>query len=166
MIDIDVRLLIFQIINFGVLFLILRHFLFDPVSNFMQERSQGIEEKITEAEKREKEAIELKKEYEQKLREAKEKAQEIVEESKQRGKERKEEIVGDARAEADRRIKQAEEEIARAKQQAVQDFKDKMADHTTQMARQLLEKSINRKLQEETIDQYIDQLDQESLGEV
>ncbi len=166
MIDIDIRLLIFQVINFGVLFLLLRHFLFDPVSEFMQNRSQGIEEKIAEAEKREKEAVKLKEEYEQRLREAKEQAQEIVESSKQRGKERKEEIISDARAEADRRIKQAEEEIARAKQQAVKDFKDEMTAISTQMARQLLEKSINRKLQKETIDQYIDQLDKESLGEV
>ena len=51
MISLDVNFF-FQVINFIVLYLILRHFLYEPVTNFMEERSEKISNRIEEAERK------------------------------------------------------------------------------------------------------------------
>jgi F-type H+-transporting ATPase subunit b len=46
---IDWRLLIAQIVNFGILFLVLRHFLYRPVLKFLAERQERIAKGIADA---------------------------------------------------------------------------------------------------------------------
>ncbi|WP_408955196.1 F0F1 ATP synthase subunit B [Natroniella sp. ANB-PHB2] len=165
MISIDVTFF-FQLFNFVVLFLLLRHFLFEPISAFMEKRSQSISNKIDDAKQREKEAKELKEEYQQKLKEARLEAQSIVEDSQRRAKRVKEDIIIEAKEEANRKVQKAEEEIKRAKQQAVEGLKDEVTTISVQIAKELLEQSIDSDIQEQTISNYIERLDEEKLGDV
>ncbi|MCK8816395.1 F0F1 ATP synthase subunit B [Natroniella sulfidigena] len=165
MISIDITFL-FQLFNFVVLFLLLRHFLFEPMSNFMEERAQSISNKIDSAEQKQQAAQEIKEEYQQKLKEAKIEAQNIIEDSSRRAERVKEDIIIEAKEEANRKIKKAEEEIKRSKQQAVEDLKDEVATISIQIAKELIEQSIDDQMQEETISNYIEQLDEEKLGDL
>lgn len=133
----------------------------------MNQRSEDISDRIESAQAKESEAEKLKEEYQQKLSDAKQEAREIIEESRRRGKKKKEEIVSQAEEEANRKIAKAEEEINIAKLGARKELKDEVADIATQMSKKALSNYIaEQELQEETINQFIEQLDQEKLGEV
>ncbi|AGB42336.1 ATP synthase, F0 subunit b [Halobacteroides halobius DSM 5150] len=166
MIDIGITFF-FQLINFIVLYLILRHFLFEPITNFMSQRTEDISNQIESAKEKEAEAEKLKEKYQQQLKEAREEAQEIIENGRQRGKKRKEEIIDQAQEEANRKIEKAEDEIARAKQEAQEELRDDVANISAQMSKKVLAQYVTQQnLQTETIDQFIEQLDQDKLGEV
>ncbi|MGM0501248.1 MAG: F0F1 ATP synthase subunit B [Bacillota bacterium] len=165
MIDLGVTFF-FQLVNFVILFLILKHFLFEPVSNFMQQRSDKITNKIESAEQKEQEAQELKENYKAKISDAKEEAREIIENGKYRGQKRKEEIIAEAEEEADKKIQKAEDSIARAKQEAREELKDEVSNISLLMTKKALDKVIDEDIQEQTIENYIQELDEEKLGEV
>ncbi len=57
---------VFQIINTIVIFLLLRHFLFKPTTDFMEKRTRDIEKDIEDAETMKQEAATLKASYEEK----------------------------------------------------------------------------------------------------
>ena len=165
MIDLGITFL-FQLVNFIILFLILKHFLFEPVTNFMQQRADRIANEIEDAEQKEKEATELKKKYQQKIKDAKEEAQQIIEEGKRRGREREKEIVSEAEDKADRKLARAEEEISRAKDKAREELKEEVSELTLLLSKKALQKIVDQDMQEQSIANYIDQLDEEKLGEV
>ncbi len=166
MISLDLTTFVLQLINFMVLYLVLKKFLFEPINNMMNQRSQKISDQIYDAEQRKQEAEEVKEEYQERLRSAKAEAQDIIEESRRRGQRTKEEIITDAKIEANKKIERAEKEIQRAKEQAMDGLKDDVANISVRMTKQLLERSINQDLQEKTIESYIDQIDKDKLGEL
>lgn len=166
MISLDLTTFVLQLINFMVLYFVLKRFLFEPITNLMNDRSQKISDQIDQAIEREEEAEELKVEYKKRLQDAKAEAQDIIEDSRRRAQRNKEDIINEAKAEANKKIQRAEKEINRAKQQAVDSLKDEVTNISVQMTKQLLEQSINKDLQEKTIESYIEGIDKDKLGEL
>jgi F-type H+-transporting ATPase subunit b len=149
-----------------VLYFVLKRFLFGPITNLMNDRSEKISDQIDQAIERENEAEQLKAEYQQRLQDAKAEAQDIIEDSRRRAQRNKEDLINEAKSEANQKIERAEQEISRAKQQAVESLKDEVTNISIQMTKQLLEKSINTELQEKTIESYIEGIDKDKLGEL
>jgi F-type H+-transporting ATPase subunit b len=77
MLDFSVTLII-TIINITILFFILRAILFKPVTKFMAERAQRVQDSIDPAEKNNAESQKLLAEYEDKLKNAEAEAREII----------------------------------------------------------------------------------------
>ena len=165
MIDLGVTFF-FQLVNFIILFLVLKHFLFEPVTNFMQQRSDKISNKIENAEQKEEEAEELKQQYQQKLQDAKDEAQEIIEKGRRRARKKEEEIINEAEEEADRKLARAEDDIARAKDQAREELKEEVSNISLLLSKKALQEIVDEDMQEKSIENYIEQLDKEKLGEV
>ncbi|WP_027338771.1 F0F1 ATP synthase subunit B [Halonatronum saccharophilum] len=165
MIDLNANFFL-QIINFIIIYLVLRRFLFEPITNFMNERSESISNKIEGAKSREEEAERLKQEYQKRIEDAKREAQEIVEDSRRRAQRTKEDIINEAKVEANSKLERAEKEIRRAKEQAIESLKDEVASISIQMTKELLEKSINKEVQKDSIDAFISKLDKDKLGEI
>ena len=149
-----------------VLYFVLKRFLFGPITNLMNDRSEKISDQIDQAIERENEAEQLKADYQQRLQDAKAEAQDIIEDSRRRAQRNKEDLINEAKSEANQKIERAEQEISRAKQQAVESLKDEVTNISIQMTKQLLEKSINTELQEKTIESYIEGIDKDKLGEL
>ncbi|PRX35761.1 ATP synthase F0 subcomplex B subunit [Orenia metallireducens] len=166
MISLDLTTFVLQLINFMVLYFVLKRFLFGPITNLMNDRSEKISDQIDQAIERENEAEQLKAEYQQRLQDAKAEAQDIIEDSRRRAQRNKEDLINEAKSEANQKIERAEQEISRAKQQAVESLKDEVTNISIQMTKQLLEKSINTELQEKTIESYIEGIDKDKLGEL
>ncbi len=165
MINLDANFFL-QVINFIIIYLVLRRFLFEPITNFMNQRAEGISDKIEGAKSREEEAERLKQEYQKRIEDAKREAQDIVEDSRRRAQRTKEEIINEAKMEANSKLARAEKEIRRAKEQAIESLKDEVATISIQMTKELLEKSIDEKVQKASITAFINKLDKDKLGEI
>src|SRR5699024_2640671 len=96
-----------------LLYLILKKFLHEPVTKFLQERKDKIQADIDQAKILEEEATKLRDDYESRIDLAKKESQEIVEAARKRGEDLKEDIIAEARKEAEGIVSRARTEISR-----------------------------------------------------
>ncbi len=112
---IDTRLLILQIIAFGILLWVLRKFVYPYLVAAIDKREQAIEESVAAAHEAEAKAEETQKEVEKLFKQARKESTEIVEtahkeaasmvkEAEDKAKRRAEQIITDARAQLDQDI--------------------------------------------------------------
>lgn len=147
-----------QIVVTIILFLVLRHFLFKPMTAFMEKRSNTVSNELEEAKKQNQAALDLKQSYEKKLAEAKNEALNIVEEGRKRGHEIQDEIVSEAKEKADALLHRAKEEVAREKEKAKDEMKQEIVHLSVAMASKIIEKEMDKASHEKMIHQFIDEL--------
>lgn len=147
-----------QIIATGILFLVLRHFLFDPVTKILNSRSEKIVGNLEEstAEKREAEAI--KAEYLLKLEDAKGEAREIVETAKTRSEQIREEILEEAKVEAKKVSERAMNDIEREKQKMIVDLRSEVVEIAMLAATKVIEKDLDPNTHKTMINKFIDEV--------
>lgn len=140
------------------LFLILRHFLFGPVTEFLEKRKEAVQKNIDEAETKKSEAMKLKEEYEVKIEEAKGEGKEIIETSRKRGEDLREEIVAEAKKEAQSLMTKAQKEIEREQKKAQIELKEEMVTVAMLAASKVIDKTLDEKAHKEMIDKFIDEV--------
>lgn len=133
---------LWAIANFLVLLFLLKKMLYKPMLQMLDDRKQGIEDAINNAETAKIEAEKLRKEYETRLAEARQEAQDILGKATKLGEEMKQEIVTSAQNEANKAIQRAQEEIARERDQAVAALRDEVATLAVLAAGKVIGKTI------------------------
>lgn len=146
---------VFQIVNTLVMFLVLRHFLFRPATEFMENRTKGIENAIEEADAKNKEAEELRVQYEGKLTNIKEERNEIIREATKRAEERSNEIIKAAEVEAQKIKEKGRQEVERERQKAVNELKDQISTLAIMAASKVIEEELNQQTHEKMIQEFI-----------
>lgn len=148
----------FQIVNTFVLFLILKHFLFEPVTNFMEKRKNEIADEIKKAENKHKEAINLKEKYNDKLKQVDSEGKKIIKEARKDAKEQASEIISKAREEEKQIRLDNQKEIEREKIKAIDSLKDEISNLSIMTASKVIEKDLDKSDHQELIDQFIDEV--------
>src|SRR3989337_2314560 len=90
---IDLKLIIIQIINFGLLLFLLTKFLYKPILRILDERKNKIEESLANAQKIAEEKVKLEEEKTKEITEAREVGKRIIEEMRLFGEKEREEIL-------------------------------------------------------------------------
>lgn len=150
--------MVLQLIATVILFFILKHFLHEPVSKYMNERQNKIQNDIDDAKSLKGEALELKTQYETSINEAKAEGQEIIESARKRGEEIKEDIIKEAKVEADGIIERARKEIEREKEKALDEIKVQAGDMAILIASKVIDEELDTNLQNDLIDKFIDEV--------
>lgn len=143
-------------LNLLILFLVLRHFLFDKVNKVMEDRKNEVAETYKKAGEAEEHAKQLEKEYEQRISGAKEESAQIIQAATRKAQQRSDEIIADAKVEAKGITEQARNEIEREKKIAVNKIKDDITDIAFQAAQAVIEKDLSSADNERLIGQFID----------
>jgi F-type H+-transporting ATPase subunit b len=104
---IDARLIIIQVVNFGLLMLVLSYFLYKPVLNMLHERREKIAKGIKDAEAAEKAKAEAAEEKKAVLAAANKEAEAMTLRATEHAASKAEAIVGDAHTKAEQVIKDA-----------------------------------------------------------
>lgn len=152
---------VFQIFNTIIIFLVLRRILFQPVTNFMDERTKSIENAINDAELKNQQADELKNDYESKLNNIKEERNQIIREATKRAEERSDEIIKAAQTEAKLIIERANLEIERERQKAINLLKDEISALSIMAATKVIEKELNEEAHQAMIKKFIEEVGDE-----
>ncbi|MBU5676595.1 F0F1 ATP synthase subunit B [Alkaliphilus sp. MSJ-5] len=147
---------IFQIINTLIIYFALRHFLFKPVTEFMENRRRNIEVSIQEAEIKNKESDELKSQYEEKLKEIKKERNTIIEEANRRAEDRGNEIILSAEEEARKILEKARLEVEREKKKMMNELKGEISQLAIAAAEKVIEKDLDQGAHQQMIQQFID----------
>ena len=119
--------LVWTIINLIVLFLLLRHFLINPVSNIMEQRRKLIADGLQNAQDTQDEANRLKAEYEEALSGAKKESAEIVDKARIDARAEYDRIVGEAGAKAPNIIENAKENVRIEREQTMKELQSQIA---------------------------------------
>lgn len=146
------------LISVFILYLILRKFLYNPVTKFLEDRKEKISSQLEEADVIRDEALKLKKDYEEKMAGASREGQDIMEQARQRATEIKAGILDEAKEEANDIRKRARKDIELEKEKAYQDVKSSVGEMAILIASKIMEKDITMENQNQLIDKFIDEV--------
>lgn len=141
--EISPSTVIFAIINFCILVVGLKVFLYKPVCNMLDSRREEVINNLNSAEEAKLEAQKLKDEYAAQIQNARAEAQEIINQAAKIGEQTKADIVTEAREEASRLTAKAQAEIAREKTEALNEIRNEIADLAVLAASKVVGKTID-----------------------
>ena len=124
---IDWRLLVAQLINFGILFWILRRFLYKPILDVLEKRKTTIEKGFEDAKLAEEKLRAAEKEALLILQKAKHEAEKTVEQAQKDAQNERQEITRKAKEEVYRIIYEAREKILAERQDMIDEVKKELA---------------------------------------
>lgn len=160
---IDWRLLIAQIVNFLILLIILRKFLYKPVLKILHDRSKKIEKSLKDAEKIEKNLAQAEEEKEKQILAGKQEANKIVENSKKHAEQVKKEKLAEAKKEVEKVIKDAKDEIRSERKEMMNELRSELGDLVLLASKKLTNQTLDKQSNQKLIDQAIKELQNTKL---
>lgn len=157
-VSIDTWTMIFTLINFLVLFLLLKKFLFKPINNVLEKRADEIENTYKTAEKTKIEAEDLKIEYEGRLKSAKEEADGIIKSAVINAQRRSDDIVNEASEKAQYIVEKSQKQIELDKKNAVNEAQSDIASLAVDIAEKIIGKKLDSKEDEQLVSDIIDRI--------
>lgn len=158
---IDPDTIILTLLNTLILFLVLKHLLFDKVNKVLEDRKNDISTAYDNADKAQAEAEKLQQEYTERISNAKQESAQIITEATRKAQQRSDEIISEAKSEASGIMDKAYVEIEREKKKAVNEIKDEITDIAFEAAKKVVEKELNQQDNERLIEEFIN-----SVGEM
>jgi F-type H+-transporting ATPase subunit b len=139
---IDLKILIAQVVNFGIIFFVLYRFAFKPIAKVMQERTQKIEDSLDNAKEIEKRLADTNKEQTEILNQAKKDALGIVEKADKTAEANRQKLIEKTKEEVAAIVTQEKAKIAQEKAESLQELKGELAN----LVVLAVEKVINEKM--------------------
>jgi len=139
---IDLKLFTAQLINFGLVFLVLHYFAFKPLVKTMSDRSEKIDKSLKDADEIEKRLALTETEQETIIVAAKKQANLIVEEADKRGEKRRGELIEKAKKDIEQVMGAEREKMLLEKSETLKEIKTEVAD----LVILTLEKVLNEKM--------------------
>jgi len=135
-------LLVAQIVNVGLLVWLLGQFLFKPILNMLNERTERIQTSLQEAEQVKQQLANAKSAYEAEVAKGRQEAAAIVAQAHERAKAQEAEIIAQARRDADRLREEARAQAAQERDQMLREAKGQIAELVTLTASRVLDAEL------------------------
>lgn len=153
--SINLTTIIASWLNLLILFLVLKHLLFNKVNKVLEDRKNDVAETYRKADEANENAMKLEAEYEERISGAKEESAQIIQAATRKAQQRSDEIIADAKIEAKGITENARAEIEREKKIAVNKIKDDITDIAFSAAQAVIEKDLSSKDNEKLIEEFI-----------
>ena len=127
-----------------LLFLVVRFFLWKPVTNLLESRRSAIDKELDEAKEAKKQAVKVHKELKAKLEQSKLDIQKLLKEAEASGNQQKEEIIKEAKLEANRRLEMAKEDIAMEVRRQEADIKNQIVEIAFMAASEIIGREVDK----------------------
>ena len=142
-------------VNFLILFLILRHFFFNKVNNMLTARSEDISKDINSARINNEKAEQLRLENEQKLKDASKEGKSIIESFKAKADKVSKQILDDANGEAQNTLEKGKKELQREVEKASSDIRSQVVDLAVMLSSKTLGQTIDEAQHRKLIAEFI-----------
>lgn len=154
---INLGYLISQIVNFGLLALLLYVVAYKPVLRMLDERSSRIQKGLEDAEQARKQAAEMEQEFQRQMTQARREGQDIIAQATQASDRVRQEILDKAHEDARGMIDKAKEEIDRERAQAMNELRREVGDLSVSIAQKIIGRSLDEQSQRRLIAEFLDQ---------
>ena len=154
-ISVNLWLMLISLANLGILYWIIKRFLYKPVLNVIAKRKAAIEAEYAEAEAARTSAAADRAAYEQKLAGAQAEADSMIQAATATANRRGDRIVEDARERADGIVRQAQVEAELEKKKAQETIRQEITDVSTALTEKLLGREMSGEDHRGIIDQFL-----------
>lgn len=152
---ISVPVLLAQVVNVAILFVLLYLVAYKPVMRMLDERSRRIKESLAQADSVREQAAHAEAEVKKQLEAASRDGQEKIARAVQIGEEVKQKAQLEARQEAEALITRARSEIHRERDEAIDEVRKEVADLTILAAEKVIDQSLDKPAHRRLIDKVL-----------
>ncbi len=157
MLKLDINI-IFNIVNVLVLYLLMKRFLFSPITEIMEKRTNSIKASFEEAENKNNEAMNLKREYEKALESAELKAEIIINEAKQRAQQEHEKQMKATKDEISQMMETAKKSIELERIKSMHDAQSEIAGIAMIVATKLIQKNLDENSNKKLVNDFLSEV--------
>lgn len=148
-----------QLIATLILFLVLRHFLFKPVTELLENRREYIEEGVEKTEKAELELKKIDEHYETKMLEARQQSSDIISQARKYGEDLKNKAVEESKILAQKEYNKGLKQLENEKQKAMKSMNDEIVVIAMKAAEKVLREKSNEETDKKMIKSLISDLE-------
>lgn len=147
--------IILNMINIIVFYILMKKFLFGPITDIMDKRANAIKDSLEQAENKNNEALQLKKQYEQELKNADEQALELIKQAKQKALEEHDKQMKATKEETAKLIEEANKAIELEKKQSIQMAQSEIAAIAMLAASKVIGKNVDDTTNKQLVDDFL-----------
>ena len=155
---IDWKLLIAQLINFGIVLFVVYRFVLKPLSKTMDQRTKEIEKSLDDAKKIESNLAKIEQEREEKILAARKEAQEIVKRAEKQGEVQGQQMVSEAKKEVQTIVAATREQLAQEKHQIIKEIKSEVSELVVMATKKVLEKTGKKEIDQKLVEESLKEL--------
>lgn len=156
---IDWKLMIAQIVNFGIVLSVLWYFALKPLQKVMTKRSEDIAKSLEDAKEIEKKLVATNEDRDKVLIKAKQGAQEIVKQAYEVGEKKRQEMLNITKQETNEIVTQAKQQIEAAKEKLKQELRQETAELVIQATQKIIQGSGVKKPDSKEVKEVFENLD-------
>lgn len=147
--------IIWNIVNILVLFLLLKHFLFKPITEMMESRTAEIENNLKDAEEQKQKAQDLTAQYQQKLEGAKAEATQIVSDARQQGQKEYDALLKTAAQDARKEQERSRADMEREREEMLRGVQENVTELVLLTASKLSQKELDEESDRKLVDAFL-----------
>lgn len=153
--NLDFRVMIAYLVNFVLLFILLRWILYKPVRKFLEEREARFARREEDIERRDHETQENKAKYEALLGSAQDESDTLLRDTRSTANRRAEEILSDTEKQAGELIKQARKQIEEEQHASRLEMREQIVDLAVDMASRILEREVTAEDHRRIVERFL-----------
>jgi len=147
-----------QIASTLLLFIVVKHFFWNNITEYLERRKKAISEEYIQAEESNKKAQLIKVQADDELNQIRVDAKGIFEKAKERGEKERSSIINNAKSDAKKVIEDAQKEIDSEIKKARSSINDEIVNVAFIMAEKVIEKEIDKDRHEELVKEIINEV--------
>lgn len=147
--------IVWTIVNLLILFLLLKRFLFKPITQMMESRAAEIENNLKDAEEQKQKAQDLNAQYEEQLAGAREEAAQILLEAKAQGQREYSSILKTAQQEAQREQERSRAQLEQEREDMLRGVQENVTELVLLAASKLSQKELDQESDRKLVDSFL-----------
>ena len=147
--------IVWTIVNLLILFLLLKHFLFKPITQMMESRTAEIENNLKDAEEQKQKAQQLNTQYEEQLQGAQAQAAQIISDAKAQGQKEYSSILKTAQADAAKEKERSRAEMERERDEMLRGVQENVTELVLLTASKLSQKELDEESDRKLVDSFL-----------
>ncbi|PIP27445.1 MAG: ATP synthase F0 subunit B [Candidatus Moranbacteria bacterium CG23_combo_of_CG06-09_8_20_14_all_39_10] len=152
---IEAGMIIAQLVNFVIVFVVLYKFAYGPILKLLNERTKKIEKGLADAEASHKKLSEISEKEAAVLVEARKQAQEIIKKAEETAVTQSENIVVSAKSQTDKMLEDAKKQIEQEKEKILAEVKSEVADLVVMATEKIIHEKLDSNKDQELISKSI-----------
>jgi F-type H+-transporting ATPase subunit b len=149
--------LLAQLVNFGILLVLLYLIAYKPILRIIDQRSEKVKESLAQTEDVKLQAEQAEQEIKGKLEQVSKQSQEVIDRAAKTGEEIRQRAMEEAKEEAKALVTRARVEIKRESDEVIEQLRREYADLTVLAAEKIIDKSLDKNAHKDLIDKVMDE---------
>lgn len=148
---------IFVALNLLILYFFMRKFLFKPLTNFMENRKNSIDQALKDADQAKVEVAESKKNYEEQIKKIREEGDKLLTEARLKASREYDQIVENAKKDALAIVEKGRQDVERERAEMLRQVRQQIAVLAITAATKVVEANMDTEANKSMVDKFIDE---------